>query len=1192
LSREHTDDVQSVEACEDHPVPDDAEHRRGPFVMAEERRIVTVFFADVVGSTAIGESLDPEDLRHLMGSFFSVAREVIEEYGGTLEKFIGDAVMAIFGVPRAHDDDARRALSAALDLRARLRADPRLRDRLPIRIGINTGEVVSGVGGSADQTLATGDAVNVAARLQQQAKPWAILCGERTVVAAGGGFSFGPSRRLEARGRSTVVLGRELVGTRVPDTSSTPFVGREPDMTQLELLARRAFSERRPWLLTIVAPPGTGKSRLLSEFLAGLRAISPDATIAVSYCLPYGQRLTYWPLRTVLHQLVGLADEVPEGELIGAVRAWLLEREVPDPGRTAELLGATIGMAAAEPAVASELFAAWRTFLEAAAKRRPLVLAFEDLHWSSDSLLELLDYAMQPRSDVPALLVAVARPELLDRRPGWGAGRRNHVTLDLAPLSSASVSTIVEHLLSSSAPELVESIVTRAEGNPFFAGEIARSVVERAAAVGGGSGGRSGEAARGKRGGKHGGRAGDAAGDRAGGQADDAAERLRIARDLPDTIQATIQARIDLLEPPERRVLQIGAVFGRSFEVAGVAAVSGAAVGDVGQSVDRLVDRDLLTIVDRGEVAARHILIRDVAYNALPRMDRANAHASVARWLASRAAPEDGQPIELIAFHLREAATLLATIDVPPAELPLVRDEAVIWLRRAADRALGAAASADAVGHLQAAIELAGSTDLPDLYERLGDANLQGELTADAYRRAQDLATGTDVPANTRLRILGKLLMQVARSQGAVSKRPSGEDMAALRAAGQALLAEADDDRAIARFLIAEAFLPFWATPSDPAPDRATAKAEGSRGLAIAVRLDDPDLRSAALDALTALSDTWPEALDRALERLEFQERLQLVERVDAHSMVAWCASTVGRLADADRVSAQGLALVQEGQVPTYALHLATWRLYALRLLGRWDDLDRVADEALELWEATGRSAAAFAVRGFIAALEVARARRRPERAARFETVVRDILDQFPVTRPIRRTVAFLEPDLDALAAIVEDSESVLAEEHVLGRIDYVERALSRCLDEGRTFAPERLREIGRGAAEHGCRMLEAEVRRGLGLGGEDGPVESRVVGFRADELPGGELRAGELRAGELRAGELRAGELRAGELRAALATFEAADARPLIARVRVELGRLTGDAGLIETGLDALRSLGDLEHLARVDAALSADSA
>ncbi len=1075
--------------------------------MTEERRLVTVLFADVVGSTAIGETLDPEDLRHLLTSYFATAREVIEEHGGTLEKFIGDAVMAIFGVPRAHDDDARRAVAAALSLRARLRSDPRLGERLPIRIGVNTGEVVAGVGGTADQLLVTGDAVNVAARLQQQAAPWSILCGERTVAAAAAAFTFGPVRELEARGRTHPVRASELIGATTPASPGTPFVGRDADMAQLKLLAQRAFSERRPWLVTILAPPGIGKTRLLTEFLARLAKSSGGATVAVAHCLPYGQRLAYWPLRDVLHAIVDLPDDPSSGDLVERVEQWLAAAGVADARRTAELLGATVGVESAEPPTGTDLFEAWRTLVEAAGRRRPLVLAFEDLHWASDSLLDLVDFAMQPRRDVPALLVSIARPELLDRRPGWGAGRR-HTMLDLAPLDRAAVGTIVEHLLESDEPALVNSVVERADGNPFFAGEIVRSVVERTTGAAGTAG---------------------------------VAARLRVAQQLPDTVQATVQARLDLLEPRERRVIQTGAVFGRSFEVPGVAAVMEADPGEIAGIVDRLIDRDLVMPIEGAEIAPRHILIRDVAYQTLPRTERAAAHAAAARWLAGRAASPEQQPVELIAFHWREAALLLGAMDEPPANLDDIRAEAVRWLRHSADRALGAAASGDAVSQLQAAIELADRPSLAELYERLGDANLQGELSAEALRHALELADETQLAPDVRLRILGKLLMHVTRSQGGVARRPTAHEMDELRATGRALLSTASDEQAIARYLIADAFLPFWALPADPPPDTELARDEARRGLAIVERLDDPDLRSAALDALTALSDTWSEAHDHASERLGFEDRLHLTERIDSHAMVTWTACAIGRLDEAASVAAAGLARVHEGQVPTYALHVATWQLCALQLAGRWDELDLAADHAVTLWEATGRSPAAFAVRGLIAALEAARARGMSDRVDALAGVLRAIRDQVPQNRLIAATAAFIAPDVDALAALAQDPATALPEVRVLGRGDYVQRAMSVCSDHGVGLAIDPVRRILDAAERSASRLVEAEARRALGLGLHD-----------------------------------------AAELRRALAIFEAAGARPLVARVQLELGGATADSALIELGIAALRALGDAEQLGR----------
>src|SRR4051812_5574098 len=248
--------------------------------MSAQRRIVTVLFADVVGSTAIGEDLDPEDLGLLLENYYRTAREVIESFGGTVEKFIGDAVMAVFGVPQAHDDDARRAIAAALELRERVRSDPRLGERLPIRIGINTGEVATRAGDGDQQEFVAGDAVNVAARLQQQAEPWSVLVGERTASAAASAFAFWPAFDVTARGRSATVSARQVSAERAVAPPPTPFVGRDGDLDQLQLLARRAFAERRPWLVTIVAPPGTGKTRLLNEFLGSLsRETAPPLVV-------------------------------------------------------------------------------------------------------------------------------------------------------------------------------------------------------------------------------------------------------------------------------------------------------------------------------------------------------------------------------------------------------------------------------------------------------------------------------------------------------------------------------------------------------------------------------------------------------------------------------------------------------------------------------------------------------------------------------------------------------------------------------------------------------------------------------------------------------------------------------------------------------------------------------------------------
>ena len=522
--------------------------------MSEERRLVTILFADVSGSTALGETLDPEDLRALLTRYYAIARDVVAEYGGTIEKFIGDAVMAVFGLPTAHGDDAERALGAALDLRDRVRADPRLGDRLPIRLGVASGDVVARRDAAAGEDfLITGDAVNVAARLQQGADPWAIQVTDRTTRAARG-FKFGPLADLDAKGKSRPIPSRPLLGRGRSERARLPMIGRDADLAQLELVARRVFTERRPFLVTVVASAGTGKTRLVEALLERLPELGPAGTVAIAQCLPYGQRLTYWPLRAVLHHLVGTDDDCSPADLRRAVEAWLTDHDVPDAQAVGSALLATVGAADLEVVDRAAIFAAWRTALEAAAAGGPLTLILEDLHWSSDSLLDLLESLVQPRADLPILIVAIARPELLDRRANWGSGRRNVLTLALEPLPGPDIAVLVEHLVEGASPEIVDEVVARAEGNPFYAGEIVRALVEQV-----------------------------------GSPLEPGAAREALKR-LPDTVQATLLARLDLLDGAERRVLQLGSVFGRSFSAAGVAALD-PELGTAGRGDHRPADR-------------------------------------------------------------------------------------------------------------------------------------------------------------------------------------------------------------------------------------------------------------------------------------------------------------------------------------------------------------------------------------------------------------------------------------------------------------------------------------------------------------------------------------------------------------------------------------------------------------------------
>ncbi len=1078
--------------------------------MTEERRVVTVLFADVVGSTALSEHLDPEDLRTLLARFYATAREVIGVHAGTLEKFIGDAVMAVFGLPQAHGDDAERALSAALELRDRVRGDLVLGSRLAIRIGVNTGEVVATRDPSADDFLVTGDAVNIAARLQQAAEPWMILCGERTTRAAARRFAFGSAIEIAAKGKQQAVRALPLVSRPAAAVPlRVPLVGRDADLGQLELVARRAFSERRPFLISLTAPAGTGKTRLLEEFLDRLPDLVPQTTVAIAQCLPYGQRLTYWPLRAVLFRLVGQVEDTPPGIVLAAVRTWLERHGVPGSDRVAALLGATVGLGEAEVIDQSALFAAWRTAIETAARGVPLVLVFEDLHWSSDSLLDLAEFIMQPRGDAPILMIDLARPELFDRRPAWGGGRRNFISLSLEPLSDGAVGELVRHLLGADVPEIVHRVVARAEGNPFYAGEIVRSVLERVPSL-----------------------------------RDPAAVEQALAA-LPDTVQATVLARLDLLPPPERRVLQLGAVFGRTFRAPGIAALEPDVVGNVEHLADGLIARDLIRPSDADRFTFRHILIREVAYSTLPRVERARLHALAGRWLESTAAGRESELAELIAYHYREAALLHSALRTGDQAERDVRRKAVHWLTRAADAATTAAAFVEAARHLRGAVDLAEPDILPDLYEDLGDVTW-GNAGVEAYRTALQLCREAGRPPDQELRVLGSLLTLNTRWGGTIGHRPPEEEIIGLRAQGRALLDRTTDERASATFLIGEAFFPFWragAGAEAPPAELAGAETSARRGLEIAEHLDDARLRSAALDALGSLATvrgTYEDIRQAARQRLGFQDRLDLGERTDAHAMAAWASALLGDLIEVARVTAAGLGIVQPGQASSGALHIAAWRTYGLMLSGAWDDAIATADHARQLRAESGILSTGFAGHGFIAALDIARARLDNVRTEQYREVLEEILRNFADSSPIQRWRPYLTLDVDAVAAWIHGFELRPSSNPA-----FLERPLSLCADRSTPLDPEVLRKFIGFAIAHKCLILEGQARRALGLSLQDPE-----------------------------------------DLTRALSIFERTYALPYVARVRCERALLTGDQTELVAGLKVLEGLGDHEQSARIDQA------
>jgi hypothetical protein len=610
---------------------------------------------------------------------------------------------------------------------------------------------------------------------------------------------------------------------------------------------------------------------------------------------------------------------------------------------------------------------------------------------------------------------------------------------------------------------------------------------------------------------------------------------------LPDTIQATVLARLDGLSEDERRLVQIGAVFGRSFRHVGVEAIATELAGRAAATCGSLVDKDLIRPSGADGYVFRHILIREVAYQTLPRATRARLHAAAARWIELSAAGHEDTVAELIALHYREAATFATAASADLPETVETRRNAVRWLERAADAALASAANVEGARHLRAAIELAEPAEVAALYERLGDAYAEAGEAIAGYRAALELTT--DAEPDRALRLIAGILEVQTRMQGAVAERATEEDMNTLRTRGAALLEIATDPRAKARFHVAEGFHSFWISLDRTATDAETAASEGHarQGLELARTLGDIGMQSAALDALSAAAmdrGEWNVVRELDRSRLTLGDGLSLTERMDTISGIAWSSVELGDLDEAVRISREGLGLVQPGQVPAWALHLVVWRTYALALRGDWDEALVAGERARQLWIEAGEIAAGYANRGFFAARDVALARRDDAAAERFTTVIDGIMARFVTSpaAPLYRDVLRAKPE--AIAELVR--RAAAGDKRVP---ELLERAVNLAADHDWPLPLEALEQARVSFGARGGRCLRLAFDRAIALTRGDPDLLRRV-----------------------------------------LTDGDAMHARPLIGRVRCELGRITGDDAQIEAGLRILRELGDQLQIAKFE--------
>ena len=915
----------------------------------EERKRVTILFADVAGSTELGERLDPERLREVLDSYFAAMRHEIEAEGGTVEKFIGDAVVAAFGVPTTHEDDPTRALRAALRMRRSLeRLNGSLEDehaiRLAMRIGVNTGEVVARASPGPGEGFVTGDAVNVAARLEQGAEHGQILVGERTARAAHG-MTFRALGPLTLKGKQEAVRAHELLDEEVtePRTAQrtdarlyrTPMVGRTAELTMVRSVFERCVADRRPQLVTVYGDAGVGKTRLVEEFADWTTSLPQPPLMIFGRCLSYGEGVTYWPLGEILKAQAGILDTDPPELAVEKVRkvgGQLITRDVSaDPARANAALAYTIGLEDPDVSIATsdprevrdDLHAAWRSFFSALAGAGPVIVLVEDIHWADPALLDLLEDAAD-RSEGPLLFLCPARPELTARRPEWGGGRWNHSSLLLEPLSTDESAQLLELLVESGAlsSDLRALILERAGGNPFFLEEIVQRLLEEPAGV----------------------------------------EDLEI----PDTVQGVLAARIDLLMPLEKRVVQSAAVVGRTFWIGAVRSLLEPDPGTVelDEVLWRLEDRGLVhartgsSIVGERQFSFRHILIKDVAYESLPRRNRARAHARVAAWIEQRTKDRDREFAELLAHHYEHAYQALSSEPrADPDEVESLRERVFRYALLAANEAGSKLALEQAERYAESALSVAtGPSERSRALEILGIAyfhDYQGDRAWRSFKEAIDLLTGDEAGSSGEdprriARLCAVALEMATRAPGIMRERVSRDEgrrylEIGLTAAGP------EDSEERARLLVASSFAPD--SFREPQPDDAElerAIATGEEAAAMAQRLGRVDLESAALDGITSAHQSLGRYMPMegpVRRRLELAPKLTDPYEVgDIHAMAAWWALSSGRYRESEDLAGRGYSAAMPGS-PIQGLYCLDFRAAARFRLGDWDGV--LADVSL-----------------------------------------------------------------------------------------------------------------------------------------------------------------------------------------------------------------------------------------------------
>ena len=1006
-----------------------------------ERKLVTVLFADLTGSTALADEQDPERTRARLARFYDAMKAEIEAAGGTVEKFAGDAVMAAFGAPEALEDHAERALHAALSMQRKVERG------LELRIGVNTGEVVVGPAREAS-SFVSGDAVNVAARLEQAAEPGEILAGERTVAAARGAFEFGDARSIEAKGKPagvrcrSVVRALSLMRTRGLGGLARVFVGRDGELGRLGSAYQRAVQREAPVLVTVVGDAGVGKTRLVRELWEQLGEEKPEPVRRTGRCLAYGQGITYWPLAEILKEHLGILESDSPAE----VRRRLGSREIL--GLT---LGLDLGLDLHPLAARDRHQAAWVAFLSELARERPVVVLVEDVHWAEPPLLELIERLAQEVTG-PLLLITTARPDFFDGRTAWDS-RIDTETVWLEPLASEAAGSLVDGLLEFDLPASVrELIVARAEGNPFFVEEVLGSLIDAGVLE--------------RRNGRW------------------RADGLPAGFQLPDSVQAVLAARIDLLGDSEKAALQAAAVIGRVFWTGPIYELVEGPDPDlrVLENRDLIRRRSASSLEGEVEYVFKHSLTREVAYGSLTKPRRARLHAGFADWILRLGEGRD-EHAPLLAHHFAEAVRPedadLAWED-EAEELGRLRSHAVTWLERAGDLAVGRYELDDALSLLQRTVELEpDELHQSELWRKIGLAyafKFEGEEFWTAMQRSLAVCADREKCANS----YADLSLQTAIRSGMWRRRPDPELVSGW--IEQALALAAPESEARAKALIARCF---WT--------RKGMRDSAEEASALADRLGNRELQSHALGArtVTAFADgEYVEALRLAEDRLELVGELSDPDHIsDVYELAIPGYCVLGRFEEARRLAAVHDELV-EPLSTHHRVHGVAVVLEVEELAGGWKRIAALGERTEAIVDDNVSTPCIRNARSFLLTALAAAHRGDTDTATYYEERAQDVMTEgyeSIVAAPLAQ-LALLRGAVDEALAIVPpfndyDLQTWFALPIAAARMDALAAARDRAALEHE--APALMRQ---------GMYMEPFALRALGVVREDKEMISRAV--------------------------------------------------------------------------------------------------